>query len=150
MRSVTLPGFLRDELAKHLADYPPVQGGLVFTTEEGHAINRNNFRNRVWLKALGDAGFQKPYPRVHDLRHTSVSLAIAAGAHPKEIQARAGHSSITVTLDRYGHLFPGMDEALADKLDGMGRADDSVVASWWPSDDSTVIPLRDKEAETTG
>jgi integrase len=51
--------------------------------------------------------------RFHDLRHTSVALAIAEGAHPKAIQARMGHSSINVTLDRYGHLFPELDEAIA-------------------------------------
>ena len=51
--------------------------------------------------------------RFHDLRHTSVALAIAQGAHPKAIQARMGHSSISVTLDRYGHLFPELDEAIA-------------------------------------
>jgi len=42
-----------------------------------------------------------------------VALAIAEGAHPKAIQARMGHSSINVTLDRYGHLFPQLDEAIA-------------------------------------
>jgi Phage integrase family len=51
--------------------------------------------------------------RFHDLRHTGVALAIAAGAHPKAIQSRMGHSSINVTLDRYGHLFPELDEAIA-------------------------------------
>jgi hypothetical protein len=55
--------------------------------------------------------------RFHDLRHTTASLSIAAGEHPKLIQARLGHSSITVTVDRYGHLFPSMEEALAEKLD---------------------------------
>ena len=84
----------------------------------------------------------KPWPRVHDLRQTSVSPAIAAGAHPKEIQSRAGHSSITVTLDRYGHLFPGMDEQLADKLDDIGRSGGPVVVKRWSEDKSTVIPLR--------
>jgi integrase len=42
-----------------------------------------------------------------------VALAIAEGAHPKAIQTRMGHSSINVTLDRYGHLFPELDEVLA-------------------------------------
>ncbi len=51
--------------------------------------------------------------RFHDLRHTSVALAIAEGAHPKAIQTRMGHSTINVTLDRYGHLFPELDEAIA-------------------------------------
>ena len=51
--------------------------------------------------------------RFHDLRHTSVALAIAEGAHPKAIQTRMGHLSANVTLDRYGHLFPELDEAIA-------------------------------------
>jgi site-specific recombinase XerD len=57
--------------------------------------------------------------RFHDLRHTCASLCIALGAHPKAIQERLGHSSITVTLDRYGHLFPKLDEALTDRLDAL-------------------------------
>jgi integrase-like protein len=43
--------------------------------------------------------------RIHDLRHTAVALAVAAGAHPKEIQELCGHASITTTLNVYGHLF---------------------------------------------
>ena len=42
----------------------------------------------------------------HDLRHTCAALLIAQGAHPKEIQERLGHSTIRLTFDRYGHLFP--------------------------------------------
>ena len=49
--------------------------------------------------------------------HTCAALSIAAGAHPKLISARLGHSTITITLDRYGHLFPSVEEALAEKLD---------------------------------
>jgi integrase len=55
--------------------------------------------------------------RFHDLRHTCAALSIAQDAHPKLIQARLGHSSITITLDRYGHLFPSVEAALAEKLD---------------------------------
>ena len=55
-----------------------------------------------------------PPPVFHDLRHTSVALAIAEGAHPKAIQARLGHASITTTLNTYGHLFPSLDVELAD------------------------------------
>lgn len=56
------------------------------------------------------------------MRHTAVALAVAAGAHPKTIQQRMGHSSITLTLDRYGHLFPGVDDALASALDSLHYA----------------------------
>jgi hypothetical protein len=58
-----------------------------------------------------------PNTRFRDLRHTCAALCIALGAHPKAIQERLGHSSITVTLDRYGHLFPKLGEALTDRLD---------------------------------
>jgi len=55
------------------------------------------------------------------LRHTAAALAIAQGAHPKVIQSRLGHASITTTLDRYGHLFPNLDEALALPRSGGSR-----------------------------
>jgi hypothetical protein len=60
--------------------------------------------------------------RFHDLRHTAVALAIAQGAHPKAIQARMGHSSVQVTLDRYGHLFRELDADIAEGLDKTFRA----------------------------
>jgi hypothetical protein len=44
--------------------------------------------------------------RPHDLRHTAVAFWIATGANPLEVSRRAGHSSTSLTLDRYGHLFP--------------------------------------------
>ena len=44
-------------------------------------------------------------------------MLIAQGEHPKVIQNRLGHSSIKVTLDTYGHLFEGLDEAAAERLD---------------------------------
>ena len=70
--------------------------------------------------------------RFHDLRHSSVALAIAEGAHPKAIQARMGHSSINVTLDRYGHLFPELDQAIATSFslrlaDARARRSSTVV-----------------------
>jgi len=49
-------------------------------------------------------------------------LAIAQGAHPKAIQRRMGHSTINVTLDRYGHLFPELDEKIASALDVVLRS----------------------------
>ena len=44
---------------------------------------------------------------MHQLRHGYATRLIAAGAHPKYIQAQLGHASIQVTMDVYGHLFPG-------------------------------------------
>jgi len=47
------------------------------------------------------------------------SLWIAVGAGPKEVAARAGHTSVSFTLDRYGHLYPEADTALRDRLDAL-------------------------------
>jgi integrase len=43
-------------------------------------------------------------------------MLIASGQHPKVIQSRLGHASIRTTLDTYGHLLQGLDEAAADAL----------------------------------
>jgi hypothetical protein len=44
---------------------------------------------------------------------------VAAGAHPKYLQAQMGHSSIRVTLDLYGHLFPDANRGVLDTLDAL-------------------------------
>jgi hypothetical protein len=46
-----------------------------------------------------------------------VALWIAAGANVLEVARRAGHSSTSFTLDRYGHLFPEADVGLAERLE---------------------------------
>jgi integrase len=115
-RSVTLPRFLCDELAGHLATLLEVDpAGLVFTAVKGGPLRRTNWRRRVWLPAVA-ATVGDPM-RFHDLRHTHAALLIAQGEHPKVIQSRLGHASIRTTLDTYGHLFEGLDEAAAERLD---------------------------------
>ena len=60
-----------------------------------------------------------PALRVHDLRHTAESLMIASGANVKVVQHQLGHSTATLTLDRYGHLFPDELDALSSALDDL-------------------------------
>ena len=48
--------------------------------------------------------------RFHDLRHTHASLMLKQNVNPKIIQERLGHSSITITMDTYGHLMPSMQK----------------------------------------
>ncbi len=118
-RLVVVPGFLRDLLAEHLtrhADDDP--SALVFTSPQGQPLRNTNFRRQIWYRAVAEAGLPDGL-RIHDLRHTCASLLISQGAHPKAIQTVLGHSSITVTMDRYGHLFPSDMEALAAALDGV-------------------------------
>jgi integrase len=114
-RQVALPMFLAEELAGYLADWPPGADGFVFTAPQGGPLLRRNFRRRTWLPAVR-ASVGEPM-RFHDLRHTHAAMLIAQGEHPKVIQNRLGHSSIKITLDTYGHLFDGLDEAAAERLD---------------------------------
>jgi integrase len=116
---VVIPGFLSEFIAEHLArDVSDDPDALVFTTQEGKPLRNSNFRRRVWQPAVADAGLPDGL-RIHDLRHTCASLLIAQGAHPKAVQVHLGHSSIAVTMDRYGHLFPSDMETLAAALDGV-------------------------------
>lgn len=119
-RTVTLPRFLRTMLARHLEGVPVDPDALVFTAPVGGPLRLNNFRRRVWVPALRAARLPERV-RIHDLRHTCVALLIVRGAHPKEIQGHLGHSSIQVTMDRYGHLFLDESDRLAEALDATFR-----------------------------
>jgi integrase len=54
---------------------------------------------------------------LHEARQTYASLMIAAGVDAKALSTDMGHSSITITIDRYGHLFPGNEDEAAGLLD---------------------------------
>ena len=119
-RRVVLAPSVGAELAAHMKTYP---GEYVFTRPNGEPLGHSAFNNNKFKKALVAAGLDRA-TRMHDLRHTACALWIQAGAHPKLVADMAGHSSITVTMDRYGHLFPAMHEDVAelvDKIRATGR-----------------------------
>jgi integrase len=115
-RVVTLPGFAAGELAAHLERYS-LEGpdGLVFPTSRGTPVQSPSFTANVFKRALRKA--RLPDVRIHDLRHTAVSLAIDAGANVKVSQARVGHASASLHLDVYGHAYEAADVAVAERLD---------------------------------
>jgi len=89
--------------------------GVVFPRPDGGAYNRSTF-SMVWTPAVKAAGVdQDTEPK--QLRHTYASLLIAGGENPKVIQKRMGHSTITITFDTYGHLFPDSDEKTRAVID---------------------------------
>ena len=126
-RTVGLPPFVVRELQAHLT----AQGSPnshVFTAPIGGPLRIPSFRARFWVPATKAAGLEGL--RIHDLRHTAVALWIAAGATPKEVAVRAGHTSVSFTLDRYGHLYPESDTTLRDRLEALHstvRPADGVV-----------------------
>jgi integrase len=128
-RTITLPKIVIDVLDRHLDTYPPPDS-TVWTTEAGGFLRRGTF-GRIWRRAVAES-VGKPC-RIHDLRHTHAAWLIAEGEHPKSIQTRLGHSSIQVTMDRYGHLMDGLDEQTAIRLDAIAATvRNRVVASEAP------------------
>jgi integrase len=84
---------------------------LVFPNSQGKHIGHDNFIKRKFLPLvarLDDARFNW-----HALRHFAVSCWIEAGLAPKTVQTFAGHASLQITMDRYGHLFPSDDHRRA-------------------------------------
>jgi integrase len=124
-RSITLPRLLCHVLAQYLAAYPT--SSQVFKSADGRPIRWNNFRRRFWKAALWKAGLD-PAVRFHDLRHSHASMLINAGEPVTVVQHRLGHASPAVTLNVYAHLFDGLDERAADRLDDVfseGRASET-------------------------
>jgi integrase len=101
-------------------------------------------RRGYFDRAAKEAGVAGLVP--HELRHTAASLAIASGASVKAVQRMLGHASATLTLDRYGHLFPDEMDALAASLDNAMRG--SGVVPMWSQAESSVSREEESEPKT--
>jgi integrase len=71
----------------------------------------------AFARALSDAGV--PHVRLHDLRHTFASMALAAGVDLKTVSTALGHSTISTTADVYAHVTDSLMRDAADRIDGV-------------------------------
>jgi integrase len=98
---------------------------LVFPNGDGNVENHANIANRGFYALQLAAGITEPDPEekdetgkpvmrpkygMHALRHFFASWAIEQGFSPKRLQVLLGHSSIQMTFDVYGHLFPSLED----------------------------------------
>ncbi len=74
-------------------------------------------RAQLLATARGPCVCNLPTVRLYDLRHTCATLLLARNVHPKYVQELLGHASITLTLDTYSHVLPGMDGGAASAMD---------------------------------
>lgn len=124
-RSVTLPALTVGALRQHRArqNEERLQIGpawqdeldLVFTNAIGGPIEKQNLVRRSFRPLLERAGL--PRVRFHDLRHSAATLLLAGGIHPRVVQERLGHSTISVTMDIYSHVLPTLQRDAAERLD---------------------------------
>ena len=84
---------------------------LVFANRRGGYVGHDNMIKRQF-KPLFEEAEITPF-NWHALRHFAISTWIESGLSPKTVQSFAGHSSLQVTMDRYGHLFPSEDHQQA-------------------------------------
>ncbi|MGZ3645675.1 MAG: tyrosine-type recombinase/integrase, partial [Ktedonobacteraceae bacterium] len=66
---------------------------------------------------LEEAGVQNI--RFHDLRHSAATILLSMGVNVKVVQEMLGHSRISMTLDTYSHVLPGMQEEAVEKISGL-------------------------------
>lgn len=149
-RTVSLPAFLNKMLSEHADALPPGPTQILFPSRSnGSYIRHSLFVRRIFRPAV--AGYtdakgtvhpgalpHKSSLRFHDLRHTAASLAIHAGANPLLVSKMLGHSSVTITLDRYSHLLGGEGETVAGRLDALYNAQPAAT-------ESNVVELRAAE-----
>ncbi len=94
--------------------------GLVFPNRTGRFLSPSLLTDGPLKRPLERAGLSPI--RFHDLRHTCATILLSRGVHAKLVQELLGHATISITLDTYSHVLPGMDDGLAD---AMGMRSDS-------------------------
>jgi len=126
-RTVALPSLIVDELRRHRV--AQAEGLLqlgVRLTDDHHVVTREDGEplqprslTHAFVKFVRQRGL--PPIRLHDLRHSHATHMLAAGVHPKIAQERLGHSSVSVTIDLYSHVLPGMQAEAVSKVDAVLR-----------------------------
>ncbi len=109
---------------------------LIFCQGNGRPLHAHNVTQRDLPRVAKRAGV--PHIRFHDLRHCHATLLLRHGVHPKVVQERLGHSTITMTLDTYSHVVPGMQEKAAVDFERrlLGQAESRVRSPATPNGES--------------
>ena len=107
-RTIKMPNFLCDEMKDYLGMlYGVKKKDRIFTVTKSYLHHEMD-------RGAKEAGVKRI--RIHDLRHSHISLLIDMGFSAVAIADRVGHESIEITY-RYAHLFPSKQTEMADKLD---------------------------------
>ncbi len=90
---------------------------FVFTRQDGMTPMDPSTVTHRFKRVAVEAGF--PEICFHDLRHTHASFLLSKNVHPKAVQERLGHGSISITMDTYSHLMPTIQEGVPDTVSEM-------------------------------
>jgi integrase len=124
-RAITLPKFAAEELRRWKREQAEAllalgvrqkPDTLVCARQDGEPKQPGSLTHE-FTYLVGRVGRDVPRVRFHDLRHSHATQLLASGVHPKIVQERLGHSTITVTMDLYSHVSETMQSDAAHKLD---------------------------------
>jgi integrase len=126
-RVVMMPPVILPEITAHLADHAdPDPEAVIFTSPSGGLLRHSNFYRRVWLPAL--TATTLPGVHLHDLRHAGNVLIANAGADPRELMERMGHSTSRAALI-YLHSTSARQRELAETVASRVRSELARSAS---------------------
>lgn len=91
-------------------------GGFVIRKENGEPFRPDSLSQK-WRRFLEKNDL--PHIRLHDTRHSNATALIQAGVSPKVVQARLGHSDVSITLNTYTHVTEAMDKEAANKVNDL-------------------------------
>jgi integrase len=114
IRTLPIVKVLRPILRREWLRQGKPASGPVVRGPQGGTVGYDKQRRRV-RKAWAEAKLDPITP--HECRHTFASYLIASRLNAKAVTVLMGHSSVQITFDRYGHLFPGHEEEAAERLD---------------------------------
>lgn len=113
-RVIAVPNFIMADVVQHLDQFTDTRpDSLLFSGRDGSPLSRDALQ-ASWERARTTVG--RPDLRLHDLRHTGLTLAAATGATTVELMHRAGHASAAAAM-RYQHAIQDRDRVLADALE---------------------------------
>lgn len=112
-RCISIPEFIYDDIQNYISKLYEIEKDeqIFYFSKSGIEKEMDRIINKCGLKKI----------RIHDLRHSHVSMLIELGFSPLEIKERVGHESIKTTLDTYSHLYPDKDIKLADRLNQLRK-----------------------------
>jgi integrase len=87
-----------------------------FTQEDGTLIHPRRFSG-YFERHVQASGL--PRIRLHDVRHSYATAALAAAIPAKVVSERLGHANVSITLDTYSHVLPALQEDAANKVAGL-------------------------------
>ncbi|MCD8048718.1 MAG: site-specific integrase [Clostridia bacterium] len=117
-RVIKMPDFLADEMQDYLKQLYGIQ-----KNERIFEVTKNYLHHEM-TRGADKAGVKRI--RIHDLRHSHISLLIEMGFSAVAIADRVGHESIDITY-RYAHLFPSTQNEMANKLNDLRIGDGKDV-----------------------